>query len=142
MSLYFPSFSNFLARQSSRGELCLRDLAAGIFSRYLYAIAVVSITNLAPRKADGVLGSTFARAPNRRVYAAYMRFLLLLCLCFHFGLSFFGYVAPLLSVAPNSHALGAHDFSVLSIYTLPLGRFLIAACRRRREGPVLRKAGS
>src|SRR6266567_1727405 len=121
ISLYLSELLRFLGTPDPRvASFALGILAAGIFlSLFCYAIAVVSITNLALGKA-GRRAWFHVRAERQtwRVYAAYMRFLLLLSLVFISVYLFSAYVAPLLSVAPNSMRWALTILSVLVIYTL------------------------
>ena len=144
MSLYLSELLQFLGAPNPRvASFALGILAAGIFlSLFCYAIAVVAITNLALGKVEP--GAWFHFRAERqvwRVYAAYMRFLLLLSLVFISVYLFSAYVAPLLPVARNSMRWALTILSVLAVYCLTARvGFLIAPVVAAGEGPVLRRA--
>ena len=144
LSLYLSELLRFLGAPNPRvASFALGILAAGIFlSLFCYAIAVVSITNLALGKVERHDWFRFrAERQTWRVYAAYMRFLLLLCLVFISVYLFSAYVAPFLSVATTSMRWALTILSVLVIYCLTARvGFLIAPVVAAGEGPVLRKA--
>jgi len=143
MSLYLSELLQFLGAPNPRvASFALGILAAGIFlSLFCYAIAVVSITNLALGKA-GRRAWFHVRAERQtwRVYAAYMRFLLLLCLVFIRSI-FFRLTSRPCSLSRRIHALGAHDFKRAGhLYPYRSGRILDRSCRSGGRGTVLRKA--
>src|SRR5258706_5841501 len=144
MSLYLSELLQFLNAPNPRvASFALGILAAGIFlSLFCYAIAVVSITNLALGKAEQRAWFQFrAERQTWRVYAAYMRFLLLLSLVFISVYLFSAYVAPFLFVATNSMRWALTISTVLVVYCLTARvGFLIAPVVAAGEGPVLRKA--
>ena len=145
ISLYLSELLRFLGAPDPRvASFALGMLAAGIFlSLFCYAIAVAAISNL-------VLGKVKRRRPwfhfgaerhEWRVYAAYMRFLLLLGLVFVSVYLFSTYVGPLLATAHNATRWTLTTLSVVIVFSLTarLG-FLVAPVVATSEGPVLRKA--
>jgi hypothetical protein len=144
MSLYLSELLQFLGAPNPRvASFALGILAAGIFlSLFCYAIAVVAITNLALERIEP--GAWFRFRAERqvwRVYAAYMRFLLLISVVFISVYLFSTYMAPLLPVGRNSMRWALTVLSVLAVYCLTARvGFLIAPVVAGGEGPVLRKA--
>jgi hypothetical protein len=145
ISLYLSELLRFLGAPDPRvASFALGMLAAGIFlSLFCYAIAVAAISNL-------VLGKVERRRPwfhfgaerqEWRVYAAYMRFLLLLGLVFVSVYLFSTYVGPLLASAQNTTRwmLTTLSFLIVFCLTARVG-FLVAPVVATSEGPVLRKA--
>ncbi len=144
MSLYLSELLQFLGAPNPRvASFALGILAAGIFlSLFCYATAVVAISNLALGKADRRAWFHF-RVERQvwRVYAAYMRLLLLLSLVFISVYLFSAYVAPLLPVARNSMRWTLTILSVMAVYCLTARvGFLIAPVVAASEGPILRRA--
>ena len=144
VSLYLSELLRFLGAPDPRvASLALGILAAGIFlSLFCYAIAVAAITNLALGKVERRRWFHFgAERQEWRVYAAYMRFLLLLGLVFVSVYLCSTYVGPLLAAAPNAVRWTLTSLSVLIVFCLTarIG-FLVAPVVAASEGPVLRKA--
>jgi len=145
ISLYLSELLRFLGTPDPRvASFALGILAAGIFlSLFCYAIAVAAISNL-------VLGKAERRRPwfhfgaerqEWRVYAAYMRFLLLLGLLFVSVFLFSTYAGPLFASAQNSTRWALTTLSVLIVFCLTARvGFLVAPVVATSEGPVLRKA--
>ena len=144
MSLYLSELLQFLGAPNPRvASFALGILTAGIFlSLFCYATAVVAITNLALGKVEP--GSWFHFRVERqvwRVYAAYMRLLLLLSLVFISVYLFSAYVAPLLPVARGPMRWTLTILSVTAVYCLTARvGFLIAPVVAASEGPILRRA--
>jgi hypothetical protein len=144
VSLYLSELLRFLGAPDPRvASFALGILAAGIFlSLFCYAIAVAAITNLALGKVERHRWFHFgAQRQEWRVYAAYMRFLLLLGLVFISVYLFSTYVGPLLAAAQNALRGTLTTLSVLIVFCLTarIG-FLVAPVVAASEGPVLRKA--
>src|SRR6266567_2279526 len=145
ISLYLSELLRFLGAPDPRvASFALGILAAGIFlSLFCYAIAVAAISNL-------VLGKVERRRPwfhfgaerqEWRVYAAYMRFLLLLGLLFVSVFLFSTYAGPLFASAQNSTRWALTTLSVVIVFSLTARvGFLVAPVVATSEGPVLRKA--
>ncbi len=145
ISLYLSELLRFLGTPDPRvASFALGILAAGIFlSLFCYAIAVAAISNL-------VLGKVERRRPwfhfgaerqEWRVYAAYMRFLLLLGLLFVSVFLFSTYAGPLFASAQNSTRWALTTLSVVIVFSLTARvGFLVAPVVATSEGPVLRKA--
>ena len=144
INLYLSQLLQFLGTPNPRvASFALGILAAGIFlSLFCYAIAVTAITNMALGKIERRPWFHFpAERQVWRVFAAYMRFLLLLSVVFIAVYLLSVYVAPLLAVAGNFMHWALTILSVLSVYflTARVG-FLIAPVVAASEGTVLRKA--
>src|SRR5258706_5550960 len=104
ISLYLSELLQFLGAPNPRvASFALGILAAGIFlSLFCYAIAVTAITDLALGRIEQRSWFHFrAERQEWRVYAAYMRFLLLLSLVLVSVYLFSTYVAPLLAVTQS-----------------------------------------
>src|SRR6266567_3139398 len=144
ISLYLSELLQFLGAPNPRvASFALGILAAGIFlSLFCYAIAVTAITNLALGKIEQ--GPWFHFRVERqewRVYAAYMRFLLLLSLVFVSVYLFSTYAGPLFASAQNSTRWALTTLSVVIVFSLTARvGFLVAPVVATSEGPVLRKA--
>ena len=144
VSLYLSELLRFLGAPDPRvASFALGILAAGIFlSLFCYAIAVAAITNLALGKPERRPWFRFgAERQEWRVYAAYMRFLLLLGLVFISVYLFSTYVGPLLAPAQDAARWTLTTLSVVVIFSLTARvGFLVAPVVATSEGPVLRKA--
>ena len=144
ISMYLSELLQFLGTPNPRvASFALGILAAGIFlSLFCYAIAVTAITNLALGKVEQGPWLHFrVERQEWRVYAAYMRFLLLLSLVFVSVYLLSTYGTPLLAVAQNSMRWALTALSALFVFflTARVG-FLVAPMVAASEGPVLRKA--
>lgn len=144
VSLYLSELLRFLGAPDPRvASFALGILAAGIFlSLFCYAIAVAAITNLALGKTERRRWFHFgAERQEWRVYAAYMRFLLLLGLVFISVYLFSTYVGPLFAGMQNGVRWTLTTLSILAVFglTARVG-FLVAPVVAASEGPVLRKA--
>jgi hypothetical protein len=145
ISLYLSELLRFLGAPDPRvASFALGMLATGIFlSLFCYAIAVAAISNL-------VLGKVERRRPwfhfgaerqEWRVYAAYMRFLLLLALVFVSVYLFSTYVGPLFATAQNAVRWALAILSAVAVFCLTARvGFLVAPVVATSEGPVLRRA--
>jgi hypothetical protein len=144
VSLYLSELHRFLGAPDPRvASFALGILAAGIFlSLFCYAIAVAAISNLVLGKAERRPWFHFgAERQEWRVYAAYMRFLLLLGLVFISVYLFSTYVGPLLSGAENAVRWSLTILGVLIVFCLTARvGFLVAPVVAASEGPVLRRA--
>src|SRR5258708_6471271 len=144
VSLYLAELLRFLGAPDPRvASFALGILAAGIFlSLFCYAIAVAAITNLALGKVERRRWFHFgAQRQEWRVYAAYMRFLLLLGVVFISVYLFSTYVGPLLAAMQNAVRWTLTTLSVLIVFSLTARvGFLVAPVVAASEGPVLRKA--
>jgi hypothetical protein len=144
VSLYLSELLRFLGAPDPRvASFALGILAAGVFlSLFCYAIAVAAITNLALGKVERRRWFHFgAERQEWRVYAAYMRFLLLLGLVFISVYLFSTYVGPLLAGVQSAVRWTLTILSVLIVFCLTAR--VDSGCSRcsgEREGPVLRKA--
>jgi len=144
LSAYLAELLLFLETQSSRvASLALGSLAAGIFlSLFCYAIAVGSIGKLALGKEPRGAWLHFrADRQEWRLYAAYLRFLLLISLVVLSAYLLATYLAPLFAV-PRIVAiwtLGMASAMAVFWLTVRVG-FLIAPVVAGSEGPVLRRA--
>jgi hypothetical protein len=141
---YLAELLRFLASPNPRvATLALGVLAAGIFlPLFFYAAVVAAASNLAlGKKAKNARLNFKIERQEWRLYAAYLRFLLLLCVVFVSVYLLAAYVAPLF---PGTAALSPWIFAFLCAtavfwLTARIG-FLIAPVVAAGEGPVLRKA--
>ena len=144
LASYLAQLLLFLASPNPQvATLALGVLAAGIFlPLFFYAVAVAAATNLALGKKTGNTGVTFKiERQEWRLYAAYLRFLLLLCVVLVSVYLLSAYVAPLLSVTANLSPWFFVLVCAIAVFwlTARIG-FLIAPVVAGSEGPVLRKA--
>ena len=144
LSTYLAELLTFLEFPNARvASLALGTLAAGLFlSLFCYAIAVTAIANLAlGRRRHGSWLRLRAQRQEWRVYAAYLRFLLLLGLVFAAAYLLSAYVTPFLAIPERFAPLPPTLVSIVGVYWLfaRIG-FLIPAVVAAGEGTVLRKA--
>jgi hypothetical protein len=144
LKIYLSQLVLFLHSPDPRvASFALGVLACGLFvSLFCYAVAVVAITNLALGNSPGAAWVRF-RTERRdwRVYAAYLRFLLLLALMFVAVYAVSAAVTLFAATARNWIYWVLTIGSVLAIWwlTARIG-FLIAPVVASSEGPVLRRA--
>lgn len=144
LSIYLEELLAFIEAPNPRvASLALGTLTAGLFlSLFCYAIGVVAISNLALGKPPRGAGLHFkAERQEWRVYAAYLRFLLLLSVVFVSVYLLSAYVAPLLMFPERFSAWLLTLVCVIGVTWLVarIG-FLVAPVVAAGEGSVLRKA--
>lgn len=144
LHLYLSELLLFLQAPDPRvASFALGVLAAGIFlSLFCYAIAVVAVADLVLGKAPKRPWNAFkAQRREWRVYAAYMRFLLLLSMVFVSVYLLAAYVLPLFALPQNFVAPVLAVGSALVVFwlTARIG-FLVPPVVFSSEGPVLRNA--
>jgi len=143
---YISGLLLFLAMPGPRvASVALGTLAAGIFlSLFCYSLAVSSVMNILlqkPQRSPWALLKT--ERQDWRVYAAYLR-LLLIITCGLLGASAVGvFVAPLLRISQMSAPWLLTLLSIAAVYWL-IARigFLVAPVIAGGEGPVLRAGWS
>ena len=144
LSVYLSKLLLFLsAPDPHTASLALGILAAGIFSSlFCYAIAVGAIADLALGKAPKTAWLHFrAERQEWRLYAAYLRFLLLLMVVFVAVYLISTYLAPLFAVPPAFSVWALTIAAAAAIFwlTARIG-FLVAPVVATSKGTVLRKA--
>lgn len=144
LSVYLSKLLLFLSSPDPHtASLALGILAAGIFSSlFCYAVAVGAIADLALGRAPKNIWLRFrAERQEWRIYAAYLRFLLLITVVLVSVYVISTYLVPLSAVAPAFSAWGLTVAAAAAILwlTARIG-FLVAPVVARSKGTVLRKA--
>jgi hypothetical protein len=143
LSGYLAELISFLKTPNSRtASLALGTLAAGLFvSLFCYAVAVSATCDLALGKPRSTGLCVKVERQEWRIYAAYMRLLLLLSAVLVLGLATSNYIAPLFFI-PDSFSTPAITVAigVVTVWLFARIGFLIAPIVSVSEGVVLRKA--
>ena len=144
LSWYLSDLLLFLEVPNPRlASLALGTLAAGLFlSLFCYAIAVSSICDLAMGKQRGRKWTHLkAQRQEWRLFAAYMRLLLLVSVVFAVAFLIWAYLVPLLSI-PASLSLWVPRLICIVgvIWLIARIGFLVAPVVAGSEGAVLRKS--
>ena len=144
LNRYLADLLLFLENHNPRvASLALGTLAGGLFlSLFCYAIAVSAISDLALGKtAKGTMVALKATRQVWRIYAAYLRLLLLLSVVLVAACLASAYVAPLLPIYGAIGPWVLASASILAVVWLfaRIG-FMVAPVIAVSEGPVLRRA--
>jgi hypothetical protein len=144
LSVYLSKLLLFLSAPNPHtASLALGILAAGIFSSlFCYAIAVGAVADLALGRAPKIAWFHFrAKRQEWRIYAAYLRFLLLLMVVLVSVYLISTYLTPLFALPPAFFTWALTIAAVAAIVWLTARTgFLVAPIVATSKGAVLRKA--
>jgi hypothetical protein len=146
LSAYISELLLFLKSPGPQAaSVALGTLAAGIFlSLFCYSVAVSSVIDILSRKPQiGPWALVKTKRQEWRVYAAYLRLLLIISACL-LGIFLIGsYVFPLAGLSPSATPWVLTVLSAVAAYwlTAQIG-FVVAPVIAAGDGPVLRAAWS
>ena len=143
LSSYISELLLFLGSPAPRvASVALGMLAAGLFlSLFCYSVAVSAVMDAVSAKPQRPWALLRTARQDWRVYAAYLRLLLILSVGLLASFAAVLYVAPLFGVAQNAISWALTVLSAIGVYWL-IARigFLVAPVIAAGEGPVLRAA--